>query len=63
MQSTEKGVRRLEIGIDDRAERVYFEVILAIYGTPKKNGVYKVFEFKTLSAANKKFNSIGDLIQ
>ena len=62
-ETTPKGARHLEISIDDRAERVYFDVILAIYGTYEKSGIYKKWSYATLKTANKKFNSLEDLVK
>lgn len=61
-KKTTNGALYLDIGVDDREEKIYCVVILAIYGTFEKNGCYKTFEFCTLKAANKKFDSLIDRI-
>ena len=62
-ESTPKGSRTLELFIDDRTETVFFDVSLAIYGTPDTKGKYKKYAFKTLKAANKKFNDLEAMIK
>lgn len=61
-KKTTNGALFLDIVADDQQEKIFCIVILAIYSTPYKDGCYKTFEFSTLKAANKKFNSLIDKI-
>lgn len=61
-KKTTNGALYLDISVDDRAEKIYCVVVLAIYSTWEKQGEYKTFEFATLKAANKKFDSLLDKI-
>lgn len=62
VKSTANGRLVLDICVDDREEKIYCAVILAVYSTPEKDGIYKPYYFSTLKAANKKFNSLLDKI-
>lgn len=57
-KKTSAGLLVLDITVDDREEKIYCVVVLAIYSTWEKDGEYKTFYFSTLKAANNKFNSL-----
>ena len=61
-KKTAAGHLVLDIAVDDRAEKIYCVVVLAIYSTVDKQGDYKTFYFSTLKTANKKFDSLLDKI-
>jgi hypothetical protein len=62
-ESTAKGSRTLEVVIDDRLEKVFFDVSFAIYGTLETKGKYRKYTFTTLKAANKKFDDLEVMIK
>ena len=61
-KKTVAGHLMLDIAVDDRKEKIYCVVILAIYSTLEKQGDYKTYYFATLKAANKKFDALRDKI-
>lgn len=61
-KKTAAGHLVLDISVDDREEKIYCVVVLAIYSTWEKDGDYKTYYFSTLKAANRKFNSLLDKI-
>lgn len=61
-KKTASGHLVLDFCVDDREEKIYCAVILAVYSTVDKNGIYKPYYFSTLKAANKKFDSLLDRI-
>ena len=61
-KKTAAGHLMLDIAVDDREEKIYCVVILAIYSTLEKQGDYKTYYFATLKAANKKYDALRDKI-
>ena len=61
-KKTAAGHLVLDIDVDDREEKIYCVVVLAIYSTRERQGDYKTYYFATLKAANKKFDALRDKI-
>lgn len=56
MSSTEKGFCCIDFCVNHNRLETWFDVCVAVYSTPKKDGFYKNYQFATLKAAKRKFD-------
>lgn len=58
--SNAKGFCCIDFCVDHNRLETWFDVSVAVYSTPQKDGFYKNYRFATLKAAKKKFDLLTD---
>lgn len=60
VSSTAKGFCSIDFCVDHNKLETWFDVSVAIYSTPEKDGFYKNYRFATLKTAKRKFDYLTE---